>query len=474
MAKIYSEDQVNTYTDSDQSDPAVAALTGGGYVVVLTSLTQDAAGSYGIYAQRYTALGIPTGPEFRVNSTTAGHQLDSSVVGLSDGGFLVTWTDQSGTDGSSYGVYAQRYNASGVAQGSEFRVNSYISADQGTPSVAAYTGGFVVTWYSNGQDGSGYGVYAQRYSNAGAALGPEFRVNTTTGSNQNDPDIAANADGSFVVVWTDQSGTDGLSYGVYAQRYDSAGVAAGSQFKVNTFVSGAQYEPSVTTLVGGGFVVVWRSDSQDGSSAGVYGQRYDAGGAVVGGEFRVTSSPMGGNISPTRPPINGGFAVTWYNDNYDVSGSGTTADVYVREYDASGVATTGQQKVNTFPTGVQNEPAIAHLGSDNLVVVWAVRRSGRQQRRVFTSNSSGPPPNFPVKAILTGGLLPAPSPSGKTWSMPRRRSSTPPSASSTRIRPILPGAASNWRSSSTAAPKTSSASATRAAARGRSAFQAAT
>ncbi|MBK8918090.1 MAG: hypothetical protein IPM73_08615 [Betaproteobacteria bacterium] len=407
MAKIYSEDQVNTYTDSDQSDPAVAALTGGGYVVVWTSLTQDAAGSYGIYAQRYTALGIPTGPEFRVNSTTAGHQLDSSVVGLSDGGFLVTWTDQSGTDGSSYGVYAQRYNASGVAQGSEFRVNSYISADQGTPSVAAYTGGFVVTWYSNGQDGSGYGVYAQRYSNAGAALGPEFRVNTTTGSNQNDPDIAANADGSFVVVWTDQSGTDGSSYGVYAQRYDSAGVAAGSQFKVNTFVSGAQYEPSVTTLVGGGFVVVWRSDSQDGSSAGVYGQRYDAGGAVVGGEFRVNESTNGGQYQPDVTALaNGGFAVTWYNDNYDVSGSGTTADVYVREYDASGVATTGQQKVNTFPTGVQNEPAIAHLGSDNLVVVWRSEgqdgSSGGVYQQLFGTAAELPRQGDPYLADFAG------------------------------------------------------------------------
>ncbi|MBL8451044.1 MAG: hypothetical protein JNM32_14125, partial [Dechloromonas sp.] len=410
MAKIYSEDQVNTTTNSDQNDPAVAALTGGGYVVVWTSLAQDAAGSYGIYAQRYTASGIPTGPEFRVNSTTAGHQLDSSVVGLSDGGFLVTWTDQSGTDGSSYGVYAQRYNASGVAQGSEFRVNSYINADQGTPSVAAYTGGFVVTWYSNGQDGSGYGVYAQRYSNAGAALGPEFRVNTTTSGSQTEPDIAANANGSFVVVWTDQSGTDGSSYGVYAQRYDSGGVAAGSQFKVNTFVTGAQYEPAVTTLVGGGFVVVWRSDGQDGSSAGVYGQRYDAGGNALGSEFRVNVATAGGQYQPDVTALaNGGFVVTWYNDNTTDSGV-SYADVYTREYAADGSAATGDVKANT-PTPsayYQYEPAIAHLGSDNYVVVW---RSDSQDgsgsgvyQQLFGTAAELPRQGDPYLADFTGTL----------------------------------------------------------------------
>src|SRR5262249_18344584 len=41
-------------------------------------------------------------------------------------------------------------------------------------------GDYVVTWSSYGQDGSGWGVYAQRYDVNGKALGGEFRVNTTT------------------------------------------------------------------------------------------------------------------------------------------------------------------------------------------------------------------------------------------------------------------------------------------------------
>ena len=41
-------------------------------------------------------------------------------------------------------------------------------------------GGFVVTWTSDGQDGSGYGIYGQRYAADGTAVGSEFRVNTFT------------------------------------------------------------------------------------------------------------------------------------------------------------------------------------------------------------------------------------------------------------------------------------------------------
>ena len=51
----------------------------------------------------------------------------------------------------------------------EFRVNSYTTADQSAPSVAALSdGGFVLIWMSDGQDGDRYGVYGQRYDELGA------------------------------------------------------------------------------------------------------------------------------------------------------------------------------------------------------------------------------------------------------------------------------------------------------------------
>ncbi|RTL21247.1 MAG: hypothetical protein EKK55_16455, partial [Rhodocyclaceae bacterium] len=374
---LYTEEKVNSYSPDYQYQPSVSPLAGGGYVVVWTSRAQDGSND-GIYAQRYDASGIPVGPEFRVNSSTSGYQVEGQVTGLSDGSFVVLWTDQSGLDGSSYGIYMQRYSALGVALGGQQRVNATTSSQQELPTVAAYDGGFVTAWASYSQDGSGWGIYAQRYANDGSAVGAEFRVNSTTSGEQYEPEVAALADGRFVVVWRDNS-QDGSSYGVYAQRYNADGTAAGSEFRVNTATSGAQYEPAVAMLEGGGFVVTWRSDNQDGSGAGVYAQRYAADGSALGGEFRVNESINGSQYQPEVTALaGGGFAVTWRNDNYDVSGTGSYQDVYVREYDAAGAALGGQVKVNT-PTPTQTsqyEPAIASLGAGNYVVVW---RSDNQE-----------------------------------------------------------------------------------------------
>ncbi|WP_442769303.1 hypothetical protein, partial [Zoogloea ramigera] len=388
MSYVYGEERVNAYTVDYQYAPSVSPLAGGGYVVVWTSREQDGSND-GIYAQRFTASGVPTGPEFRVNTTTVNNQVQPRVTGLSDGSFAVVWTDGSGADGSSYGIYMQRVNAAGQLLGSEQKVNTFTTNDQGQPSIAAYTGGYVVTWYSNGQDGGGYGVYAQRFDNAGNPVptggSNEFRVNTFTSSSQYEPDVAAFADGRFVVVWR-SDGQDGSSAGVYAQRYNADGSPAGGEFRANSTTSGNQYEARVAALEGGGFVVVWRSDSQDGSSAGVYGQRYDAAGVAAGGEFRVNETTAGGQYQPDVSAIaGGGFAVSWYNENYDVSGTGSYQDVYVREYAGDGTALTGQLKANT-PTASQSsqsEPAIASLGSGNYVVVWRSEGQDGSQSGVY-------------------------------------------------------------------------------------------
>jgi hypothetical protein len=171
----------------------------------------------------------PAGTEFLVNTYTTSNQTTPSIGMDSDGDFVIAW-QSNGQDGSSWGVYAQRYNNAGVAQGSEFLVNTYTTSNQRNPSIGMDSDGdFVIAWQSVGQDGSSYGVYAQRYNNAGVAQGSEFSVNTYTTNNQRNPSIGMDSDGDFVIAW-ESSGQDGSSYGVYAQRYNNAGVAQGSNF----------------------------------------------------------------------------------------------------------------------------------------------------------------------------------------------------------------------------------------------------
>src|SRR4051812_7850696 len=75
--------------------------------------------------------------------------------------------------------------------GGEFPVNTYSTNYQQHQDVATDSAGdFVIAWSSNGQDGSGYGVYARRFDPAGQAVGGEFLVNTYTAGNQVVPRVA--------------------------------------------------------------------------------------------------------------------------------------------------------------------------------------------------------------------------------------------------------------------------------------------
>jgi hypothetical protein len=104
-------------------------------------------------------------------------------------------------------------------------------------------------------------------------VGSEFQVNTYTTGLQDNPAVAAAADGGFVVSWR-SSGQDGSASGIFAQRYDSAGAAVDGEFQVNTYTPDAQYSPAVTGDADGNFVVVWGSNTQDGQATGVFGQAF--------------------------------------------------------------------------------------------------------------------------------------------------------------------------------------------------------
>ena len=223
---------------------------------------------------------------FLINTHTSNSQQDPSIASLEDGGLVVTWesygqdVDSDGnTESTSYsGVYGQRYDANGAVDGDEFRINTHTEVYQQTPSTTGLAdGGFVVTWESSNQDGSGYGIFGQRYDKEGNAVGDEFQSNTYTSSEQTTPDVTALLDGGFVVTWQ-SSGQDGSGYGIYGQRYDANGTSFGDEFQVNTYTSSEQYDPSVTALNDGGFMVTW--EGQDASGYGIKGQRFGVDGST--------------------------------------------------------------------------------------------------------------------------------------------------------------------------------------------------
>src|SRR6266545_118405 len=74
--------------DALKTDPDVAALREGGFVVVWTDPNSSVTD---IRASLLNSVGTPLVTGILVNTTTTGAQNEASVAALADGGFLVTW-----------------------------------------------------------------------------------------------------------------------------------------------------------------------------------------------------------------------------------------------------------------------------------------------------------------------------------------------------------------------------------------------
>jgi phosphoheptose isomerase len=356
---------VNTFTTSRQFAPALAIDARGDFVAVWSSIDQDGSAA-GVFARRFSAAGAPLGAEFRVNQFTQNDQTMPDVAAVPDGGFVVAWMSQfQNTFGSD--VYARRYDADGAPLGGEFRVNVATPGNQIDPAIATDDdGGFVVTWSGEGA-GDDSGVFARRFDASGAALGGELRVNTHTPTRQFQPSIAMAPDGNFAVAWTSQVENDGDGAGVYAQRFSAAGAPQGGEFRVHDYATSDQVSPAVAMAADGSFAVTWASLGQDGHLWGVFARRFDAAGAAVGGDVLVNTDTTSFQQAPAIATDAGGdFVVSW-------EGAGTVAagwDVYARPFGAGGAPLGEQFRVNSTTPNQQQTAAVAMRANGDFVIAW--------------------------------------------------------------------------------------------------------
>ncbi|MET0274264.1 MAG: hypothetical protein ABW360_14850 [Phenylobacterium sp.] len=266
---------VNTTTASDQYAPQITALSNGRFVVAWQDSSEEAPDDeFGaIRAQVFSATGAPEGGEILVNTTTAGDQWALHVTALSGGGFAIAWTDESHAvgDPSDAAVRARVFDAAGAPVGTtDILVNTTTASSQRGPYTEGLPGGgFVVAWtdYSgSGGDASGAAVRAQVFDAIGTPVGTEILVNTTTAAAQVGPKIAALTDGGFVIAFTDSSASGGDTSGdaLRAQLFSATGTPVGAEMLVNTVTLSNQRWPQITSLPEGGFAITWQDESASG------------------------------------------------------------------------------------------------------------------------------------------------------------------------------------------------------------------
>jgi hypothetical protein len=385
------ETTVNPTTASTQSNAEVAYAADGSYVVVWEDALLDGDLS-GIFFQRFDADGNPVGGETQANTTATDFQTSPAIAVDDAGNFVIVWQSMSQDQSGTYGVFGQQFNSSGVKVGTEFQVNVSVGADQQDPDVAMdSSGNYVVVWHDNHSTEDN--VFMRRYDAAGTPLTGEVRVNTAaTGNTQSAPSISMNSAGDYVVVWQSDHLVAG-NFEVYGQRYDSAGNAVGSSFQVNSTTTDGQSNPDIVLNEDGSFVVVWESLWQDANPGwGVYGQRFDAAGAMVGTEFQINQEIVNTQFDAhVAADSDGNFTVVWSSNQQD----GDSYGVYARSYDVAGNALTDEFLVNTTTASNQSASAIDMTGTGDIIITWHGNQTGALD--IYSQRySSGPALTFSV------------------------------------------------------------------------------
>ena len=283
-----------TLAGSFRVNPAVATLANSNVVVVWASFNQASPGSLlDVYGQVLTPAGQKVGGEFLINNQfTAYNQRSPAVAALKAGGFVVTWVSEQ--------------------QRSTFNLGGVDNANGSDPSVIG----------SPSVD-----IYARLYNNSGVAQGTNFLVNTDNNPCAN-PGVAVASDGSFMVTWSARdAGNQANGWDVYARPFSSAGVG-GATVRVNSHIYGDQYAPRISAIVGD-YMIVWTSMGQDGSREGVFGQFVHEDGSLVGSELRVNTTTAGQQMQPTVASDGAEqFLVVWTGFTF----SAASMDLFAQQY----------------------------------------------------------------------------------------------------------------------------------------------
>jgi hypothetical protein len=358
-----------------------AVSDGSGGVIVIWRDNRADQGD--LYAQRVSGAGAvlwaPTGVPVAVAS--AG-QLRPALVTDGAGGVIASWQDQrNGLTNND--VFAQRLNASGVAQ---WTANGVLvcgeASDQQQPAIASDgASGAVLGWVDVRAGGAQ--IYAQRVNAAGV---PQWTADgvplTNVLGNKSRPVMAPDGAGGAIAAWVDgRTGDDDI----YAQRVDAAGLPAWAAPGVAVGVAPEASFPAIATDGAGGAVVAW-ADLRNGPNSDVFAQRLSAAGAALWtANGASASSATGSQYLPALVPDGAGGAVVGWQD----SRAGLN-DIYAQRLDAAGspLWTVDGRPVSTA-ADEQTFVVLALDGTGGAFFAWADARLLANRLDVYAAHVNG-------------------------------------------------------------------------------------
>ncbi len=351
-----SEFQVNTQATSVQWQPAITSLSDGGFMV---AWTDENPAIDEIRMQRFDALGNPVASEFLPfddqNSLSGSN---SDLVQLADGTIWFV-SDRAGGSATTDGQVV-------TLEGANIRDQFLLAA---TGSDAA-----VVSLGSNGAAVVGVAfndLFMNFYDSIGNSV-TTISVNTnvfgTLAGIQISPEVATNSAGNRIAVtWRDVADSN-----IHARVFDNAGNEITTEFRVNT-PSNTPQVPEIVWISNDRFVVTWSefsaapvADTNFSIQFAVYSET----GTLIGSQRLANTTTAGiQQASDIVALKDGGFAIAW-EDVSQTGGDSDSSAIRLQVFNALGEKRGEELLVNTTTSVSQSQVSLATLSDGRIAVTW--------------------------------------------------------------------------------------------------------
>jgi len=238
-----------------------------------------------IYGQRLSATGERLGANFSISGPAAtSNEFDAAVVwNATANEYLVVWADQRNNAARGFDIAGQRVSAAGQRLGANFGVSGPAAREDDLEPAVTWSDSaneYLVVWQDGRHSGFGsYDVYGQRVSAAGARLGANVYISGYPWfGNGLKPAVAwDDSANQYLVVWQDRRNESTSGYDIYGQGLSAAGARVGGDFRISGPDATAHEESPAVAYNGAAdeFLVVWQDRRTPSRGYDIYGRRVE-------------------------------------------------------------------------------------------------------------------------------------------------------------------------------------------------------
>jgi hypothetical protein len=306
---------VNTLLENNQRYPRVAVSGDGTFLVTWQSDEVPDGGNARrkiVRSQAFNADAQEMGDEQLLSTlpTLLVSPVSADVASLRDGGYVVAWqSSETNGEDTPNSIQAIRLGADGVPLGEQFQVNSNnsVGSERGSAVTGLLDGRFLVVWARDRT------VYGRRFAADGTPAGDDFQIHTSTTGQKYETDVVQHQDGRILVTWKDDDDAEN-NWEIRGRMFSQNLTAMGSDFRINTVITGGQTHARVADYGQGGFFVVWESPSSAGNDNepnSIEGRIVSGNNQFAGPQFLVNQWTEDNQATPGIGGRGGRIAVAW-------------------------------------------------------------------------------------------------------------------------------------------------------------------